>query len=61
MAIFLAQIQFLCVSSGYLGCVMFIMRRVDQREAVDVVGTALDAYNRDHAVKGSESNGELED
>ena len=30
---------------------MFIMRRVDQREAVDVVGPALDAYNKVRAGK----------
>ena len=30
---------------------MFLMRRVDQREAVDVVGPALQAYNKVHAGK----------
>lgn len=30
---------------------MFIMRRVDQREAVDAVGPALQAYNKVHAGK----------
>ena len=30
---------------------MCIMRRVDQREVVDVVGSALQAYNKVHAGK----------
>ena len=40
-----------CAVEMLLGCDMFIMRRVDQREAVDVVGPALDAYNKVHAGK----------
>ena len=37
--------------AGYLGAEMFIMRQVDGRETVGVVGPALDAYNKRHAGK----------
>lgn len=36
------------MTAGYLGADMFIMRRVDNREAAHVGGPAMNAYNRIH-------------